>query len=148
MQEMNGMISVIVPVYNGETYLTECIQSVQRQSYEHWELIAVDDGSTDGSAEILNAFAREDSRIRVIHCENGGVSRARNRAMEEARGEFLTFLDGDDCLVTDALKVMYSQIGTADILIAEMTRRRTNVRGGGVRPNCLLGSGDCHSALH
>lgn len=90
------MISVIVPVYNVEQYLSDCIRSILCQTYKDFELILVDDGSPDRSGEICDRYAEQDARIRVIHQPNGGVSRARNNGIRRARGEIVMFLDSDD----------------------------------------------------
>lgn len=92
------LISIIVPVYNSEQYLTGCIESILNQSYPHFELIAVDDGSTDSSGEILNALAKRDDRIRVIHQNNTGIGGAQNTGLDHANGEFIAFADNDDLL--------------------------------------------------
>ena len=89
-------ISVIVPVYNAERFLKKCVDSVRNQSFSDLEIILVDDGSLDHSPEICDRLAEEDSRIRVIHQKNGGVSRARNTGLEAASGEYVIFLDSDD----------------------------------------------------
>lgn len=89
-------ISIIIPVYNSETHLDTCIQSICRQSYTDFELILVDDGSTDRSASICDGYASKDTRIRVLHQANAGVSAARNKGIDNARGEWLTFIDSDD----------------------------------------------------
>lgn len=90
------MISVIVPVYNVESYLRRCLDSLLRQTYTDFELVLVNDGSTDGSAEICEEYARKDSRIRVLHQENAGPSAARNHGVEHANGAYVTFVDSDD----------------------------------------------------
>ena len=92
------MISIIVPVYGVEDYLTRCVQSVLAQTVSDWELILVDDGSTDRSGEMCDAFCEQDSRISVIHQPNGGLSAARNSGLKRAKGEWIAFLDSDDCL--------------------------------------------------
>lgn len=97
------MISVIIPVYNVERYLDECIQSVVNQTYSDWECILVDDGSSDGSGDICDEWTRRCERIRVIHQKNGGVSKARNRGIEEAKGEYIVFVDSDDSIGVDHL---------------------------------------------
>lgn len=96
-------ISVIIPVYNVESYLAECIESVLCQTYKDYEIILVDDGSTDSSGEICDRYASQDSRIRVIHKENGGLSDARNCGLKEVSGEYTLFLDSDDFLAETAL---------------------------------------------
>lgn len=88
--------SVIVPIYNSEKYLNECVESVLNQSFGDFELILVDDGSKDSSGKICDEYAEKDSRVKVIHKENGGQSTARNRGVEFATGEYAVFLDSDD----------------------------------------------------
>lgn len=92
------MVSVIVPVYNVKQYLPACIESVLKQTYSDWELLLVDDGSTDGSAQVCDEYARQDSRICVFHKENGGVCSARNLAIDNMAGEFCIMLDSDDLI--------------------------------------------------
>ncbi len=96
------LLSVIIPVYNVEKYLAECLDSVCAQTLKDIEIICVDDGSTDGSGAILDEYARRDLRIRVIHQENAGVGAARNRGMDEAKGKYIAFVDGDDYLEAHA----------------------------------------------
>lgn len=90
------MISVVIPVYNVEKYLNECIESVLTQTYTDYEIILVDDGSTDSSGHICDDYMTADSRVRVIHQKNGGLSAARNTGLKEAKGEYIYFLDSDD----------------------------------------------------
>ena len=92
--------SVVVPVYNVENYLKECVDSILRQSFADFELILVDDGSRDGSGAICDAYAREDARVKVIHKENGGQSTARNAGVRAASGDYAVFLDSDDFIDT------------------------------------------------
>ena len=99
-------VSVIMPVYNTESYLKTAVESVIGQSFSGWELILIDDGSTDSSGEICDSFAAADPRIRVIHRENGGLSAARNTGLGAAAGEYVRFLDSDDWLSPDALEVL------------------------------------------
>lgn len=89
-------VSVIVPIYNVEQYLPQCVESIRRQTYRNIEIILVDDGSTDGSPALCDEFAKKDSRIKVIHKENGGSSDARNFGIEAATGDYLMFIDSDD----------------------------------------------------
>ena len=93
---MSPEISVIVPVYNVEKYLSECIDSILAQTFRNFELILIDDGSKDKSGEICDGYALKESRIKVIHKENAGVSEARNSGLEMAIGEYITFNDSDD----------------------------------------------------
>ena len=103
---ISPLISVIVPVYRVERYLRNCIESVLHQTYPHWELILVDDGSPDQCPEICDEYARNNSRIRVIHKENGGLSSARNAALDIFEGSYVAFLDSDDFWHQDYLKVL------------------------------------------
>lgn len=100
-----GLISIVVPVHNAEKYIADTISSVQAQSYDNWELILVEDGSSDGSLQILNTFQEKDDRIRVFQNENpGSAARARNKGLQESRGRFLAFLDADDIWSEDKLE--------------------------------------------
>lgn len=119
---MSPMISIIVPVYNAAPFLKRCISSILVQSYEAWELILVDDGSTDESGRICDDFASEDSRIKVIHQSNGGVSVARNRGLDCASGEWITFSDADDWLEGDALENYIKYSSDCDIVRAGYKR--------------------------
>lgn len=97
-------ISVIIPAYNVLPYLSECIESVMGQSYQDWEAVIVDDGSTDGTGEACDKWAKQDPRIRVFHQANSGVSSARNHALKELRGDAVMFLDADDLLKSCAFE--------------------------------------------
>lgn len=115
------MISVIIPVYNAEDFLEEAILSVFSQTYTDWELILVDDGSTDHSPVICDDIASDNSKVKVIHKKNGGLSSARNAGLERASGEYITFLDADDMLTPESLHVMLlsSEQAKADIVCGE-----------------------------
>lgn len=104
--ERDALISVIVPVYNVEQYLTRCVESILVQTYQNLEVILVDDGATDRSGAICDEFAVRDSRVRVIHKENGGLSSARNAGLDAAKGEFIAFVDSDDWIEPDAYRNM------------------------------------------
>lgn len=93
---MKGTVSIIIPCYNSEKYIAETIQSVMNQTYTNWEMIIINDGSTDNSVTILNQFLKEDNRIQLINKSNSGVSDTRNKGLEIAQGDFVTFLDADD----------------------------------------------------
>lgn len=95
---MKQLISIIVPIYNAERYLSQCIESIANQTYQNLQIILVDDGSTDHSREIMGQYATEDNRIVCIHQANGGVSSARNAGLDVASGKYLTFCDADDWL--------------------------------------------------
>lgn len=94
-----SLLSIIVPVYNVSDYLKECIDSIIGQSFEDWELLLIDDGSTDGSGMICDQYSTIDSRIKSIHKPNGGLSSARNAGLDVVRGEYVTFVDGDDVII-------------------------------------------------
>lgn len=106
--EQTPLISVIVPIYRVERYLSKCVESILNQTYRHLEIILVDDGSPDGSGAICDEFAEKDSRIWVIHKENGGLSDARNAGIEIAKGTYLAFVDGDDWIEPDMYEAMLS----------------------------------------
>ncbi|MDE6252658.1 MAG: glycosyltransferase family 2 protein [Lachnospiraceae bacterium] len=116
---MDGLISIIMPVYNAEKYLPNTIESLLNQTYHNLELILVDDGSTDKSGRICDEYANKDKRVTVIHKENSGVSSARNAGMNIMQGEYLYFIDSDDELHSDALQnfvYTFSQYDT-DVII-------------------------------
>lgn len=98
--------TIIIPVYNVAPYLRECLESTQTQTFADWECLCVDDGSTDDSGSILDEYAAKDPRFRVFHKENGGVASARNLALDHATGDWILFLDGDDCLAEGALEAV------------------------------------------
>lgn len=102
--QKNILISVIVPVYNVEQYLERCVDSILAQTYSNLELILVDDGAKDSSGVICDAYAQKDTRVRVIHKENGGLSSARNAGIDIAQGEYISFVDSDDWIEPDALE--------------------------------------------
>lgn len=112
------VISIIMPVFNAEQYLSECIESVLGQSYTDFELLIVDDGSTDGSAYICQRYAESDKRVVYMHKENGGVSSARNVGIKVARGTYLMFIDADDMLMPDALSLLHSHIADPNISLS------------------------------
>lgn len=103
----NPQISVVVPVYNTDKYLSRCIDSMLAQTYTDFELLLVNDGSTDNSGAICDDYAKKDSRIRVLHKKNGGVSSARNMGLDNARGEWIAFVDADDWVREDFLQKRY-----------------------------------------
>lgn len=114
------MISIIVPVYKAEKYLDKCIESLINQTYQDIEMIFVDDGSPDQSGKILDQWVLKDSRIKVIHQENGGPSKARNQGIKEATGEEIIFVDGDDLVSEDMCQVLHGLLEKyqSDIAIA------------------------------
>lgn len=106
---LSPLISIIIPIYNGEKYLKVCLDSILAQTYTHFELILVDDGSTDTSSQICDAYAESDSRVITYHISNGGVSHARNYGINVAKGGWITFIDCDDWITPDYLKDFASQ---------------------------------------
>lgn len=111
-------ISVIVPVYKAEQYLQRSISSVVNQTFTDWELLLVDDGSPDASGQICDEWARKDSRIRVFHKKNGGVSEARNYALDRCRGEWLAFMDSDDWMEPQMLETLYGLVKEYQVPLA------------------------------
>ena len=100
------MVSIILPVFNAERFLSQCLDSILRQTYQDWELIAVDDGSKDGSIEILKSYEKRDNRIHIISKENEGVSIARNVALEQTHGDYIYFVDSDDIVMPEGLMIL------------------------------------------
>lgn len=119
-----GLVSIIVPVYNAEKYLEYTVQSILRQTYPHFELLLVNDGSTDGSAALCDGYAAQDSRVRAIHKANDGVSATRNRGLEEAKGDFIVFVDSDDLIQKRMLEKMVAAITNyrTDLVISGFDR--------------------------
>lgn len=115
-------ISVIVPVYNAIRYLGECVESILNQTFPHFELILVDDGSTDASGELCDQYASSNERIKVIHKVNGGSNSARNAGLKEARGTYICYVDCDDLLEKEALFKLYqyAEENNLDIAVADL----------------------------
>lgn len=111
------MISIIIPVYNVEKYLPQCVDSILAQTYTNFEAILVNDGSPDNSGAICEEYAKKDSRIRVIHQKNAGVSAARNNGIEQAKGEWISFIDSDDYVDWDYLENFHLKGNDSDIII-------------------------------
>ena len=99
-------ISIIIPVFNPGDYLQRCLESILTQRFTDFEILLIDDGSTDGSALVCDRFVEQDSRVRVLHKQNEGVSKARNIGLASARGEWITFIDADDVLLDDGLSIL------------------------------------------
>lgn len=110
----NDLISVIIPVYNVEKFLDKCINSIVNQTYKNLEIILVDDGSSDSSPQICDKWADKDSRIKVIHKENGGVSSARNTALKIISGKYFAFIDSDDYIESEMYQTLYDNISAID----------------------------------
>ena len=117
-ERLTELISVIVPVYNTEQYLVECIESILKQTYSNIEVILVDDGSTDSSGNICDEFAEKDSRVRVFHKKNEGVAVARNFGIQQSNGQYVVIVDSDDVAVDRMIEVLYTQIKEKDADIA------------------------------
>lgn len=112
-------ISIVVPVYNMERYLTQCVESILAQTFTNWELLLVDDGSTDNSGKMCDEWSKQDNRVKVIHKENTGQADSRNIALKNARGRYIGFVDSDDWIEPNMYETMYS-VATqqdADIVI-------------------------------
>lgn len=107
---MKPLISIIVPVYNVETYLAKCVDSILAQTYTNLEIFLVNDGSSDCCGKLCDEYAKEDKRIKVIHKKKGGLSDARNVAIDVTTGEFITFIDSDDYVTDDYIMTLYSLI--------------------------------------
>lgn len=128
-------ISIVIPVYNAGMYLADCLESIRRQGRASYEVILIDDGSTDDSAAICDAFAAQDSRFCVIHKKNEGVSAARNKGLDLARGEYVMFVDSDDLLPADALDNMSAATETdPDFVIGGFEIMEDEIPSGRVMP--------------
>ena len=125
---MKELVSIIVPVYNCEKYLEECITSLINQDYPNIEIILVNDGSKDNSGQICDYYAGKDNRVRVIHKKNEGVSSARNRGIAEAKGTWLTFVDADDWVTTDYVRYLLENAidSKADISLTDFPNKVTS----------------------
>lgn len=123
-------ISVIVPVYNAEKYLITCVDSILSQTFSDFELLLINDGSTDTSGLLCDKYAQTDSRIKVFHKENGGVSSARNIGIRNSKGEFIYFMDSDDWIEYNALEICLSLISShnADLIIFDYTNEFPNLK--------------------
>ena len=119
-----NLISVIIPIYNVEKYISRCLDSVINQTYKKIEIICVDDGSPDNSIKILKEYEKKDSRIKIIRQENGGLSSARNIGIKDSRGEYIFFLDSDDWLPLNSLELLYEDIllNKSDISVGNLIK--------------------------
>lgn len=129
-------VSIIIPVYKAEAYLSRCVESVLKQTYENIELILVDDGSPDECPRLCDEFAEKDSRIKVIHKVNGGASSARNCGLDNADGQLICFVDSDDAIPADSVELLRNSLvhNSADYvagicLVAETKRPKNNIKG-------------------
>ena len=121
---MHPIVSIIVPVYNAEKTLARCVDSILNQTYQDYELLLVNDGSTDSSGGLCDSYAARDQRVRVFHKENAGVSNARNLALAQARGTYLQFLDSDDWITPEATLslVRAAEDHQCDLIISDFYR--------------------------
>ena len=108
------LISIIVPVYQTEQYLNECLKSLSAQTYRNLEFLLIDDGSTDGSPKICDEHSSIDTRFRVFHCSHAGIAASRNRGLQLARGEFIAWVDSDDSIAPDYIQTLYNALSTND----------------------------------
>lgn len=131
-------ISIIVPIYNIEEYLPRCIESILAQTYTNLELILVDDGSKDKSGEICDAYQKKDSRVRVIHKENGGSSSARNEGIKVAQGQYLGFVDSDDYIEEDMYEKMMAVIESTKCNIIQVARDEKDENGNRLPDICEM----------
>ncbi len=124
-EEKKTLISIVIPFYNGERYLSECVNSVLNQDYSNIEIILVDDGSKDNSGSIADSFSKSDHRVKVLHKENSGVSMARNSGIELSQGEYICFIDVDDYVSKDYISYFYNLIeeNNAEIALTPMPKR-------------------------
>lgn len=113
------LISVIIPIYNVEKYIYQCINSILNQTYKNIEIILVDDGSPDGCGKICDEYQEKDQRIKVIHKKNGGLSDARNKGMDIAHGKYITFIDSDDYVEDKYIEILYNAIKKNNALISQ-----------------------------
>ena len=120
MSEDECLVSIIVPVYNVEKYLKKCVDSIINQTYSNLEIILSDDGSTDQSSSICDEYARRESRIKVIHKANGGLSDARNAGVKIASGKYITFIDSDDYIEKEAIEILVDVAIKYNSLITHM----------------------------
>lgn len=139
-EDCEKRVSIIVPVYNVESYIERCANSLCNQTYTNIEIILVDDGSTDHSGRICDMLACKDDRIRVIHKKNGGLSDARNAGIEEAKGGYIAFIDSDDWCDPDMIKILFELCQHYDAGIAECSYRN-------IYQNYTIAETSCNGAI-
>ena len=129
MPHENALVSVIIPVYNTEAYLKRCLASVLSNTYRDLEVICINDGSTDGSLEILNTFAQQDKRVTVINKKNGGLSAARNDGLHQASGEWIAFVDSDDWLHPQFFEILMAiaRDGAVEMIVGDFYRTKNQM---------------------
>ncbi|MFC4800162.1 glycosyltransferase family 2 protein [Neobacillus sp. GCM10023253] len=148
--EMKPIISIIVPVYNVESFIRECIDSILNQAFEDFELILVNDGSTDQSGNICDEYSIKDSRVTVIHKKNGGQSSARNRGIDAAAGDYIGFVDSDDWIHKEMYKILYTKAmeTAADITACNLMQYNKDSSGHLYSANTTDQLFDRDSAMH
>ena len=119
---MADLISIIVPIYNAEKYLNQCVESIINQTYKELEIILIEDGSPDNCGSICESWAKKDARIRVFHVDNGGSARARNFGLLHAKGKYVGFVDADDWVTSDYIDVISKEIEGVDLLFFSNSR--------------------------
>ena len=132
---MDSLISVIVPVYNVEPYLVQCIESIQNQSHHNLDIILIDDGSKDNCGKICDEFAAKDSRIRIIHQINAGLSAARNAGLDIAIGQYIAFVDSDDFISTNMYEILLEKLITAEADMAICSFSKVDIDGNPTKIN-------------
>ena len=128
--ESKALISIIVPIYNVEKYLRQCLDSIQDQTYQNFECLLINDGSSDNSADICREYVSKDSRFRYFEKENGGVSSARNLGIERSEGAYITFIDSDDWVDSDYLELLYMKINEYNADLAVLTYKQYSMNDG------------------
>ena len=128
--ESKTLISIIVPIYNVEKYLRQCLDSILDQTYEHFECLLINDGSPDNSADICREYVAKDARFRYVEKENGGVSSARNLGIERSKGQYITFIDSDDWVDSDYLELLYIKINEYNADLAVLTYKQYSMNDG------------------
>jgi len=122
----NNLVSIITPIYNGAKYISETIESVIKQTYPNWEMIIVDDGSKDNSAEIIRIYEKKDERIKLVQQANGGSASARNNGIRLAKGRYIALLDADDIWEKDFLKSQLALIKEKQAIVVHASYKRIN----------------------
>ena len=128
MNKIYPLISVVIPAYNAEQFLDETLESVLSQTYENWECIIVNDGSTDNTESIAKKWCEKDSRFRLTNKENGGLSSARNWGIKESKAEYIAFLDADDILTPDSLEIRINTLLKENVDLVYSNAYRINYR--------------------
>ena len=145
-EEKNIIISIIVPIYNVEEYLEECLESIRNQTYTNIEVILVNDGSIDGSKEICERFCQQDNRFKLVTQENQGLSAARNRGVKETIGEYIMFVDSDDVVKENIVEVLFFYMNSdVDIVECQITRCKDELVEN--KPTSIMFKGESTEAI-